>query len=578
MGERIRSTIHIWAKWRARHLLKPLAFLYRHGRIAAILLIAAILVLAGVFLYQTRRGEIANARATAANLVQLLKEQTQAVFLTSDLTLRSIKARLENGPPLPPDDPDFRVLLRDLTAELPYVRALFVVGPDGFIIHDTDYPATPHVSLADRPYFRIHKDDPDQGVYVGQPLLSRSVDRWFVPLARRVNRRDGSFGGIVVAAVEPRFFEEIYRRLSLSEHDAVGLFHRDATLIARMPALPHLYGVKWTTRQMFAEHLPRSPTGAFSATSFAERAATIGYAAVEGFPLVVTAALDEHAALASWRRTAWAVGFSVLFITLLIMLLAVTLHRRRLELELSQQRVLMAHRLETVGQMAGGVAHDFNNVLAVVSASVELIRKRGATAPLLEGIEQAVERGAGLTAGLLDYARRQEYDRRIESPTELLKSLNFIVCQLAGKNIDVQTYYADGLGNCLIDRSRFDAAILNIVANAAHAMPNGGKITISTDRVTIGPGDDLSPGDYAHIQIADTGVGMSEETLAQAFEPFFTTKAEEGGTGLGLPQVRAFMRQMGGSIRIDSTPGTGTRVDLFLPCAGSLSSTKSDRA
>lgn len=567
MRERIRSSIRSWAKWRARHLLKPLAFLYRHGRTATILLIAIILSMAGVFLYQMRRGEIANTQATAANLVQLLKEQTQAVFLTSDLTLRSIKAQLEHGPPLRPNDPDFRTQLRELTAELPYVRALFVVGADGFIIHDTDYPATPHVSLADRLYFRIHKNEPRQGSYVGQPLLSRSVNRWFVPLARRVNRPDGSFGGIVVAAVEPRFFEEIYRRLSLSEHDAVGLFHRDGTLIARMPALPHLYGVKWTNRQLFVEYLPRSPAGAFSATSFVERSSMIGYASVEGFPLVVTAVLDEHAALANWRRTAWAVGFSVLFIAMLILLLAVTLHRRRLEMELSQQRVLMAHRLETVGQMAGGVAHDFNNVLAVVSASVELIRKRGPTAPLLGGIEQAVERGAGLTAGLLEYARRQEYDRRMESPTELLKSLDFIVQQLAGKNIEVRTYFADGLGNCSIDRSRFDATILNIVANAAHAMPNGGTITISTDRVTVGPGDDLPPGDYAHIQIADTGIGMSEETLARVFEPFFTTKADEGGTGLGLPQVCAFMREMSGGIRIDSTPGAGTRVDLFLPCA-----------
>jgi signal transduction histidine kinase len=505
-------------------------------------------------------------RSSALNLAQLLNEQTRAVFLTSDLTLRNIKARLEQAPPPAADDPAFRAYLRELTAELPYVRALFVIGPDGFIIHDTDYPATPRISLADRPYFLIHKDNRAVGPYVGEPLLSRSVGRWFVPFARRVNRPDGSFGGVVAAAVEPGFFEHIYQRLSLSKNDSVALFHRDSTLVARAPAMPHLYGRKWPSGQVFGEHLPRSPSGVLSGISFMERTATIGYAAVDGFPLVVTAVLDQESALAGWRGMTWVVGFGVLFIAVLILLLAATLNRRRLEMELSQQRALMAHRLATVGQMADGVAHDFNNVLAIVSASVDIIRKRGPAEALLEGIEQAVSRGSGLSAGLLSYAKRQEYDRRAENPNDLLKSLAFIIRKLAGQGVEVKFRYGANVGDCLVDQSRFDASVLNIVANAAHAMPDGGTITISTDSVTKGLESGLRLGDYTHICIADTGRGMDRETLARAFEPFFTTKAAEGGTGLGLPQVRSFMQEMGGSIRIASEPGTGTRVDLFLPC------------
>jgi signal transduction histidine kinase len=547
--------------------MRLFGFLYRHGRTTTILMIAAILAMAALFLYSARRDEIANTRANALNLAQLLQEQTRAVFLTTDLTLRNIKARLERSPPPPRHDAALRVYLRDLLMELPYVRALFVIGPGGFIIHDTDYPETPHVSLADRPYFLVHQRNADIGPYVGEPLLSRSVGRWFVPLSRRINRPDGTFSAVVVAAVEPGFFEHIYERLSLSENDSVALFHRDSTLIARAPAMPHLYGRKWPTGQVFREYLPRAPSGVLTGISFMDRTATIGYSTVEGFPLVVTAVLDQQFALAGWRGTAWVVGFSVLFIALLILLLAATLHRRRLEMELSQQRALMAHRLATVGQMADGVAHDFNNVLAIISASVELIRKRGPADALLQGVEEAVDRGSGLSAGLLAYAKRQEHDRRVENPNDLLRSLAFIIRKLAGQGIEVKFRYGPGVGGCLVDRSRFDASVLNIVANAAHAMPDGGTITISTDSVTKGPEDRLRPGDYAHIRIADTGSGMDGETLARAFDPFFTTKSADGGTGLGLPQVRSFMQDMGGGVRIASEPGAGTLVDLYLPCA-----------
>src|SRR3546814_8339148 len=146
---------------------------------------------------------------------------------------------------------------------LDYLRALFVIGPDGFIQHDTDYPDTPRVSLADRSYFRQHRDNPGLSIFVGKPLLSRSVHRWFVPLARRIDKADGSFAGVVVAAIEPLFFERTYRRLQLNDEDSVALFHADSTMIALVPQLPEMYGQNMSNLRVFSEALPRESRGVF---------------------------------------------------------------------------------------------------------------------------------------------------------------------------------------------------------------------------------------------------------------------------------------------------------------------------
>lgn len=556
--------------WRAGRLLA------RNGKTAAFILIVVTLVLAGVHLWQSRLEEVERTKATAGNLVHLLREQTHAVFHASDLTLRIVEAQLENRSGLPANDADFRAYLQSLNDRQPYVRALFVIGSDGFLSHDTDYPETPRVSLADRDYFTVHQRNPDAEMYVGGPLMSRSVRRWFVPMSRRVDGPDGSFEGVVVAAVEPRFFEHVYRRLSLSQHDSVALFHADSTLIARAPALQDLYGRQWPEGPLFSEYLPQSSEGVFAGNTFGGRCATIGYTTVGRFPLVVTTALDRETALAGWRGSAWVVGFGVLFIALMILLLFATLNRRRLEMELVQQRALMANKLETIGQMTGSVAHDFNNVLATVSAGVGLIRRRGATDAFLDGIQQAVERGSALTTGLLDFAKRQEYVRRTENPIELLKSLDLVMRQLAGRNVRISTNYADSPCDCLIDRAQFDACILNLVANASHAMPDGGTISIDAGKIEPPPGDSLEAGEYAHIRIADTGTGISPETLGRVFEPFYSTKGDSG-TGLGLTQVRSFMKEMGGDVRISSAVGAGTRIDLYFPCSAPDKSVSGDQ-
>ena len=182
-----------------------------------------------------------------------------------DFALIGMRDALLVAPGLTPNHPAYRATMIERLKNLPYVRAFYVVGPDGYITHDTDYPATPRVSLADRPYFQAHVANSDLGLHVGQPLQSRSVGVWFVSLSRRIADADGSFAGIVVAAVEPRYFKSLYEDLSNGEGALIALLLRDGTLLARTPyhdetigtsyapspvrelAVEHGSGVTWTT-------------------------------------------------------------------------------------------------------------------------------------------------------------------------------------------------------------------------------------------------------------------------------------------------------------------------------------------
>ena len=161
------------------------------------------LAVTGAVIWQARNAALLEGHEKAIRLVQLLNEQTTRAFHTADLVLRNLKDRLEDDPPMRENDPGFQQHLKDQLAEMPYIRALFVIGADGYITHDSDYPATPRVSLADRDYFVAHQKDNHLGVHVAEPLISRSVNRWFVPISRRIEQAGGNFNGIVVAAVEP---------------------------------------------------------------------------------------------------------------------------------------------------------------------------------------------------------------------------------------------------------------------------------------------------------------------------------------------------------------------------------------
>lgn len=525
--------------------------------------IAVLLAVSAAVLWDARRTASENARSTATNLVALLHEQTSTEFHMTDFALRTAKQRLERET-FAQDDPGFRADLTAMRQDLDYLRALFVIGPDGFITHDTDYPDTPRVSLADRSYFQVHRDDPDLAVFVGEPLVSRSLHRSFVPLARRIENADGSFAGVVVAAVEPLFFERTYRRLQLSDEDSVALFHADGTLVARVPALPESYGRDMSKLRLFAANLPRAPSGVYAAQSLLTgRAVIIAYQKVAGFPLIVTVALDRSEALAGWRRFVWVVVLATFLVGALILLLYSVVARRRLERQIASHKALAAEKLEAVGLMTSSVAHDFTNVLSATAAGVHLLRKRGPEESLLSGIEEAVEHGKILIRSMLRFAKDQEIETQLCSPNQRISELEVLLRQAVLPGTRLRFHLPSEVNSFRVSPAAFDASLINLVANAAHAMPEGGELCITTGNRSV-TGGSLEPGHYISVSVADTGCGIPPHMIEQIFEPFFTTKGENG-TGLGLFQVREFAREAGGDVIVTSRVGAGTEVEMLIP-------------
>ncbi|HKO48224.1 MAG TPA: ATP-binding protein [Polyangiaceae bacterium] len=240
-------------------------------------------------------------------------------------------------------------------------------------------------------------------------------------------------------------------------------------------------------------------------------------------------------------------------------------HRRLLE-----ARLLEAQKLESIGRLAGGVAHDFNNMLTAILGNVELAGQAPSTdaaAPLLTEIRVVAERSAALTAQLLAFARRQVIEPKVIDPNALIGRLNGLLRGLLGARIALTIELATCA--CVrVDPSQLEQVVLNLVTNARDSMPNGGKLRVETNDVELGQEEargqlDLAPGWYVRIVVSDTGGGIAADALPHVFEPFFTTR--EGGTGLGLATCYGIVKQSGGDISVHSVLGQGSTFVVYLP-------------
>jgi len=233
-----------------------------------------------------------------------------------------------------------------------------------------------------------------------------------------------------------------------------------------------------------------------------------------------------------------------------------------------------ARKMESLGQLAGGVAHDFNNLLGVVRGHGELLAAgldpgdRGQDH--VRQILDAADRAAKLTRQLLAFGRRQVLEPRVVDLNRVVTGTQTLLGRLVGEAVDVVVKTAPDLGRVRVDASQVDQVLLNLAANARDAMPRGGRLTIETSNVELGEAecrahDGARPGKFVRLRVSDTGTGMDEVTRSRAFEPFFTTKDVGQGTGLGLATVYGIVKQSGGHVWIESTPGKGACFDICLP-------------
>jgi PAS domain S-box-containing protein len=255
------------------------------------------------------------------------------------------------------------------------------------------------------------------------------------------------------------------------------------------------------------------------------------------------------------------------------------------EKQAAEAQLRHAQKMDAVGQLTGGVAHDFNNILTVITGTIGILEEAVADQPQLAAIakliDEAAERGANLTKHLLAFARKQPLQ-----PVEV--DVNALVLEAAkllhptlGEHLEITPLLAEDAWSALADPNQLATAVLNLAINARDAMPNGGKLALETNNVYLdesyaGMHSEVTPGHYVMIAVSDTGTGIPAALLERVFEPFFTTKEVGRGTGLGLSMVFGFVKQSGGHIKIYSEEGHGTSVKIYLPRATGLQQTAAE--
>jgi two-component system NtrC family sensor kinase len=472
--------------------------------------------------------------------------------------------------------------LKRLAGQFPQVGGLFLVASDGTVANGSGvFPAT-SINVSDRDYFSALRDG-YLGAFISYAHQGRVTGGEQFNFARRRSTPDGTFDGVIEIAASPTYFWEAYRNVG-SARASVVLVRDNGEQLAYYPT-PMFSGPSAPSvltanlppgEPLLVSRLP-SPYDAIDRRG--------AYQRIRGYPLIVGYSVPNTIIIANWRKTVILNGALIGTGSVLVALMAWSVLRgfRREEAahvafraevrrrEQAETKMEQAKRMEVIGQLAAGIAHDFSNLLLVVSGNLELMRD-AATPSQRKRIDttlSATGRGAGLIRQMLTFARNQIVHPEILDLNGELRAFAPLLSSALGVNTSVDYHLTLKPTTCCIDRAELEFAILNIATNAGHAMLKGGRLEIDTDTLRVVDnakcGLDLAPGIYLRLAFRDSGDGMAPEILSHAFEPFFTTREIGAGTGLGLSQVYGFAKQSGGLATVESLVGHGTTVSVYLP-------------
>ena len=540
-----------------------------------------------------------------------LAEQTARAIEGIDLTVNGIAEQIPPENRRSPEafkrlrfERQVHEILKAKASSLPQMEALSLVAADGTLVNFTRQFPTPALDLSQRDYFLALKDTDPGRAYLSRPTQSIVTGEWTLYIARRVNTPDGGLVGLVVGAIRLSYFEEFYRSLHVVPGSGFSLWWRDGMLLARFPPVPDRIGTI-AHDPVIDRQLARNGTGTSTLQHSVDGENRIlSVQLVRDYPLAVAVSRTRGEILARWQSQAIVIAGAGLVsaVALALMLWAMArqflayetanraLSERRQAVEArdeAEEHVRQLQKMEALGQLTGGVAHDFNNLLQAVRSSLHMLETggelRGANRRALEVASQAVDRGATLTQHLLAFARRQ---RLAPAPVDLgaqVAGMATLLERTLGGAIRIRIDRDDAVPPALVDPHQFDIALLNLAINARDAMPDGGTLTIAVTSLSVGMGKDaetgtgdgispalapsLAPGGYVAVTVRDSGTGMPADVLARACEPFFTTKPVGKGSGLGLSMVHGLTAQSGGGMRLESHPGLGSAVTLYLPHA-----------
>jgi two-component system NtrC family sensor kinase len=516
-------------------------------------------VIFAVFSWRYHEGLVADAGLETKRLSLLLAEQATRTFEAVDFTLRGLEPLLDDKE-VPPHDQTIEALLRKRSSELGFVEGIRVLDSQGEEAERSGSPTSP-TNETPRKYFTKLAVSAPHSLTIGSVEQAESRNP-VIPVARRLSKGDGTFAGVIVADVDPNYFSRFFRDLDLGPGAIVRLTENSGRVLLASTLSSGgngtSSGASVVTQQQSVSTLQRLPEEEITAIH-----------QTEGYPLAVSVGVGLDELQARWLRVIVPAAILLLVLDALLSGLVIVVIQARRERAKARQRAIVAQKLEAMGQMTASVAHDFRNVLAVLTATTRLLRKRGPEETLFREAEDTIERGNAMIEQLLAFSRRQDLQLIHADMNVVLLRMEGVLRHFAGSDTELIFDLQENLPRCAIDHTQLDAALMNLVSNSRQAIRGEGKITFATrlkEQATMPV--------YVALTVSDTGSGIEEAILRRMFEPFFTTKTT--GTGLGLAQVQTFMKQIGGDVAAESVPGSGTSITLYFPvasgpfCNGSL--------
>jgi len=552
------------------------------------LLIASALLpmtILSILAWQSRQATWQSAESAVGEAVDILEEHGLRIFEADELVLDLIALRTAGLSWAEIEESrEVTAFLKDVDRE--HVAALWLIDGQGRVrASSTPLSEVPEVDRLD--FFAAHRAG-NVGTFVGRAYANQARAPFFT-ISRRRPAADGQFDGVIAVVVSVAYFEKFFTTVARQLDHTASLVRNDGDILARAPRLRQR--VPLSSADPLMRSMAAVDTGMLWVTTEAGGAAGLyGYRRLGSFPVNVIFGLETSTILQPWyRMTAVyaAIGTSVSLALVLLSWIALRNVRQeraavaRLHAEVARRRDIEealhhSQKLEAIGQLTGGIAHDFNNLLTTVLGSLDLLDERNLdprARQLVSSAMRAGERGARLTRQLLAFARKQRFKTEAVDLNALIRDTSDTLSRTIGPPIEIELKLAADLWPVQIDANQLELAILNVAVNARDALPLGGLLLVETANLPAGATErppQLAPGDYVLLAITDNGIGMSDQVKARAFEPFFTTKEVGKGSGLGLSQVYGIASQAGGTVTLESWPGLGTTIRIYLPRGSTL--------
>jgi len=527
-----------------------------------------------------------DAAARVSRSLRVVHEHASKVIAASEALQDKVLVLVSGKKPadLRGNETALHEALRARTVDQPQIQSILILDAQGKTLASSRLLPFPITDLSDGEYFKVHQQG-YKGSYLSKPFVTRTSKEMVLNLSTGFYDHEGRFAGVINVTLLTSYFRGYYNDLVADEPGlAVNLFREGGEIYTRWPDIAGAPD-RLSPQGPVLTHLR---TGEESAqlrgiSSVNGEDSFLAYRRVNNYPLYVGTGMSMTAlrnGVLAELGTLFAVGalpVAALFLTATLALRNArtalqTMESLEKEIETrhrAEEALLQAQKLEALGRLTGGVAHDFNNALMVVSNNLHLIRRTapGVATKQVDSIARAVKSATNLTRQLLAFSRRQPLVAEHVVLQDKLPSIKDLVSPAVGSQIQLDVQVDASTAPVTLDLAELELALLNLAINARDAMPKGGALSIMARNATAAEaGSDAAPG-MVLIDVQDTGTGIAPELISKVFEPFFTTKAVGEGTGLGLSQVYGMCQRLSGRAEITSQIGVGTRVRLLLPAA-----------